>query len=72
MPRLARIWVPGLPHHVTHRGNHKASVFRDAEDRKIYLRLLIGRSSRHSIDILSYCLMTNHIHLVATPEREDS
>lgn len=72
MPRLARILVPGLPHHITHRGNHKDLIYREDEDRKVYLRLLVKRCTQHSIAILSYCLMTNHVHLVAIPEREDS
>ena len=72
MARLRRVIAPGLPHHVTQRGNQKANVYRDEQDRKVYSRLLQERSNHYSIDILSYCLMTNHIHLVVVPHRKDS
>ncbi len=72
MARLRRVIAPGLPHHVTQRGNQKANVYRDEQDRNVYSRLLLERSRQYSIDILSYCLMTNHIHMVVVPYRKDS
>ena len=66
MSRVARIVVPGFPHHITQRGN------RRADDRHAYLRFLRQYAQRHGLSIWAYCLMTNHIHLVAVPQREDS
>jgi len=70
MPRLARIVVPGLPHHVTQKGNRGADIFVDAGDRRLYLSLLNKYARRHRLDILAYCLMTNHVHLVVVPTTE--
>src|SRR5262245_18807089 len=72
MARLTRIVVPGFPHHVTQRGNRKMDIFRDKEDREVYLRLLAERRKQYHLDILSYCLMTNHVHLVPVPTGETS
>jgi putative transposase len=72
MPRIARIIAPGYPHHITQRGNNRANVFFDDEDRLIYLKLLAGYSQKHHFQIWAYCLMSNHIHLLAVPETETS
>lgn len=72
MPRHARIVFPGIPHHITQRGNRRENIFFTDEDRTVYLEWLQDYCSRHGVDILSYCLMSNHIHLVAVPETEDS
>ncbi len=64
MPRVARITAPGLVYHVTHRGNHRADVFFDREDREIYLRWLAGVGRCHGLELWAYCLMTNHVHLL--------
>lgn len=72
MPRIARIIAPGYPHHVTQRGNNRSVVFFDDEDRQTYLDLLAKYSKQHSLQIWAYCLMDNHIHLIAVPEKEDS
>lgn len=72
MSRVARIVVPGYPHHVTQRGNRRADVFEDDSDREAYLRFLKQYTDRHGLAIWAYCLMTNHIHLVAVPQREES
>ncbi len=72
MSRVARVVVPGYPHHVTQRGNRRADVFETEDDRHAYLRFLKKYGERHGLDIWAYCLMTNHIHLVAVPEREES
>lgn len=64
MPRVARIAAPGLVYHVTHRGNRRADVFFDREDREIYLRWLAGAGRRHGLELWAYCLMTNHVHLL--------
>ena len=68
--RRARVSVPGLPHHVTQRGNRRADVFLDAEDRHLYLELLREYSTRHRLLLCDYNLMTNHTHLIVVPETE--
>jgi putative transposase len=72
MPRIARIVATSYPHHITQRGNNRATVFFDDEDRQTYLRLLAGYSQKHRLQIWAYCLMNNHIHLLAVPETETS
>ncbi len=72
MPRLARIVIPGSPHHVTQRGNNRQDVFFVDEDRVTYLDVLREQCDRHRVRILGYCLMTNHVHLIAVPKKEDS
>ncbi|MFA6241146.1 MAG: transposase [Candidatus Hydrogenedentales bacterium] len=72
MSRFARVVVPGFPHHVTQRGNRQADVFEDDEDRRAYLRFLKQYAERRGLSVWAYCLMTNHVHLVVVPEREDS
>jgi len=70
--RVARIVVPGVPHHITQRGNNRQPVFSTDRDRLDYLSILSGQSRKHSLDVLAYCLMDNHVHLVAVPGRPDS
>ena len=72
MSRIARITVPGFPHHITARGNRRAAVFETDEDRTAYLRFLETYCARHGLAVWAYCLMTNHIHLVAVPATEQS
>jgi putative transposase len=67
MPRHARFVLPGVPHHVTQRGNHRETVFFCQQDYLGYLQLLRQYALRHAVEIVSYCLMPNHIHLVAVP-----
>ncbi len=72
MPRVARIVVPGLAHHITQRGNNRQDVFFINDDRRAYLRILTQQAQRYGLSVLSYCLMTNHVHLIVTPKRSDS
>ena len=72
MPRIARIIAPGYPHHITQRGNNRATVFFDDDDRHLYLKLLGNYAHKHRVQIWAYCLMSNHIHLLAVPEMETS
>jgi len=72
MPRLARIVIPGVPHHISHRGNNRQDIFFVGDDRKAYLRFLKEHAERFGLRVWGYCLMTHHIHLVATPETEDA
>jgi putative transposase len=72
MARIARIVVPGSPHHVVQRGVRSMDIFRDDGDRKHYLDLLSDFGKRHGVQFWAWCLMTNHVHLVAVPAAEDS
>jgi len=72
MPRIARIVVPGLVHHVTHRGNRSGNLFFTAEDRTVYRRWLAEYSARYEMEVWAYCLMSNHVHLLVVGQREDS
>lgn len=71
MPRLARIVVPGAPHHITQRGNNRQDVFFVDDDRKVYLGLLREYAARYRFKIHGYCLMTNHVHIIGVPEDEE-
>ena len=70
MPRVARLVLPGLPHHITQRGNYRQKVFYRDEDRLLYLNLLREFAVHYGVSILAYCLMPNHVHLIAVPHHE--
>ena len=72
MPRLARIVVAGQPHHITQRGNNQQDVFFVDDDRRVYLQFLREYAARYRLRIHGYCLMTNHVHIIAVPEVEDA
>jgi putative transposase len=72
MPRIARASVEGLPHHVTQRGNYRQVVFEDDTDRKAYLAFLALYKERYGLEVWAWCLMDNHVHLVAVPKGADS
>ena len=72
MPRVARIVVPGVTHHVTQRGNDEQDVFFVEDDRRVYLELLRDQGQRFGFRQEGYCLMTNHIHVVGVPAQEES
>ncbi|MBF8292022.1 MAG: transposase [Steroidobacteraceae bacterium] len=68
MPRLARVICGGVPHHVTQRGNRRGQVFFTSEDHQAYLQWLQEYTEKHEVDVLAYCLMPNHVHLVVVPK----
>jgi len=72
MARMRRVVAVGYPHHVTQRGNFRRDVFHDDEDRETYLDLLATAAADAQLQILGYCLLSNHVHLVVIPEREDA
>lgn len=72
MSRRTRVVIPDCPHHVTQRGNNRRDVFFTDTDREMYLTLLKRYASEFAVDILGYCLMTNHIHVVASPHTADA
>lgn len=71
MARLARTVIPGVPHHVTQRGNRGQPVFFSNEDYGLYIRLLKDGCSAARATCLAWCLMPSHIHLVLVPETAD-
>lgn len=71
MPRLSRTVFAGIPHHITQRGNRREDIFFVDEDREAYLTWLREYCELYEVEILAYCLMTNHVHLVAVPARDD-
>ena len=70
MARQARIVIPGVAHHVTQRGNNRQDIFFVDDDRRLCLRYLGESAALCGLRIDAYCLMTNHVHLVATPATE--
>jgi putative transposase len=71
MARLARVVIPGVPHHLTQRGNRRQKVFFSAADHAAYLELLRQWCAERSVEVWAYCLMPNHVHLIVLPESED-
>ena len=71
MARSARVVAPGFPHHVTQRGNRRQQTFLCDEDYQSYLDLLSEWCGAVDLKILAYCLMPNHVHLIAMPESSD-
>lgn len=67
MPRRSRVVFPGIPHHVTQRGNRRGQVFFSAADHSVYLAWLREYTAGSQVDVLAYCLMPNHVHLVLLP-----
>jgi len=64
--------VPGIPCHITQRGNRREDVFFCDDDRNLHLKPLLEYGRKHGLTVKGYCLMTNHLHLVAVPETEKS
>lgn len=71
MARTARLVVPGYPHHVTQRGVRRQQTFFCDEDYREYLAMLRQQLPRARVEIWAYCLMPNHVHLVAVPSSTD-
>jgi putative transposase len=71
MARLARVVAPGLPHHVTQRGNRRQRTFFCDEDYDCYVQLMAQFCRVEQVEIWAYCLMPNHVHLIAVPKSAD-
>lgn len=71
MPRKPRFFLPGVPVHVVQRGNNRQPIFFDDLDYRAYLNWLKEASERWSCRIHAYVLMTNHVHLLMTPDGAD-
>ena len=71
MARIARVVAPGLPHHITQRGNRRQQTFFSDDDYRAYLALMADWCRRCDVRIWAYCLMPNHVHIIATPRAAD-
>ena len=72
MPRRARLSIPGIPWHIIQRGNNRSACFCAEEDYRRYLDTLGTLAPKYGCAVHAYVLMTNHVHLLLTPERADS
>jgi len=69
MARFARVIALGVPHHITQRGNARRFILDSDADRRVYLDLLRQSAERSEIELIGYCLMSNHVHLIAIPNK---
>ena len=70
MARLPRLVLPGIPHHITQRGNRRELTFFEDGDYALYLDLLADGAKRAGVEVWSYCLMPNHVHIIVVPRDE--
>jgi putative transposase len=70
MARIARVICPGIPHHITQRGNRRQKTFFCDDDYLAYVALMAEWCKKHDVSIWAWCLMPNHVHLVAVPQTE--
>jgi putative transposase len=71
MARLARVVIPGHPHHVTQRGNGRARTFFDDGDYALYRDLLAENCRAAGVEVWAWCLRPNHVHLILVPSDPD-
>ena len=71
MARIARVVMPGIPHHITQRGNRRMETFFCNKDYREYLDLMADECNAHGVEVWAYCLMPNHVHLIVVPQSED-
>jgi putative transposase len=71
MARIARVVSPGVPHHLTQRGNRRQQSFFCDDDYEAYIELMAEWCSRYGVAVWAYCLMSNHVHLIVVPASED-
>jgi putative transposase len=72
MARMPRVTCPGLPHHIIQRGNNRSATFFADDDYHAYLKWLGEAMQQYGCRLHAYVLMTNHVHLLMTPETESS
>ena len=72
MPRRARLSLPGIPWHIIQRGNNRSACFYAGDDYHLYLDTLKEQALKFECKVHAYVLMTNHVHLLITPEKKDS
>jgi putative transposase len=71
LARIARIVVPGVPHHVTQRGNRQQPIFFREGDQGVYRRMLAAELDNEVVTAWAYCLMPNHVHLILEPSNAE-
>jgi putative transposase len=71
MARLPRLVLPGIPYHVTQRGNRRAQTFFEEADYALYRDLLAQSAEKAGAEVWCYCLMPNHVHIIVVPSDED-
>ncbi len=67
MPRTARVVIPGAPHHVIQRGNRRQTTFFSEQDYRLYRAIAAEVFANEGVEVWAYCLMPNHVHLIAAP-----
>ena len=72
MARIARVVAEGMPHHITQRGNRRQKTFFSDEDYAAYIDLMAQWCRKYGVKIWIYCLMPNHIHLIAVPGKKEN
>jgi len=72
MPRRARMYLPGYPYHIVQRGNNREACFVEPANYQYYLELWKDNARRYGVSVHAYCLMTNHVHFLVTPNHTDS
>ena len=72
MSRVARVVVPGYPHHITQRGNRRQRTFFSDADYLAYIKLLADAKIDSEVEVWAYCLMPNHVHFVVVPAHKNS
>jgi putative transposase len=71
MARIARVVASGYPHHITQRGNRRQQTFFNEGDYQLYLELMSEWCAKYQVETWAYCLMPNHVHLIAVPKTAD-
>ena len=72
MPRVARVVIADVAHHVTQRGNGRQFILATDAERLVYLDLVRQAVRVHELSVVGYCLMSNHVHLVVIPRRTEA
>ncbi len=70
MARLPRLTLPGYPHHIIQRGNNRQAIFTTTADYQALLGLIDVHAKKFGVDVHAYVLMSNHFHLLATPQTD--
>ena len=72
MARLPRLTVPGYPHHIIQRGNNRQAIVADRADYELLLALIDEHARDNRVALHAYVVMSNHFHLLATPETAEA
>ena len=67
MPRIARVSIPGIPVHVTQRGNYRQNIFKECIDKEFYMNSFLHYKKKFNVKLYAWCLMDNHVHFVLEP-----